>query len=75
MAHKEVLLPSTSDGAKENNTKGRTFQKIESGPQWTKEKEALSLSRVGLNRGYFPPQRWRALTICAHQNFKSATGQ
>ena len=75
MAHKEVLLPSFSDETKKNNTKGRTFQKVESGPQRTMEKEVLSLSRVDLIRRYFPPQRGRALTICAHQNFKTATDQ
>lgn len=75
MAHKEVLLPSISHGAKKNNTKGRNFQKVKSGPQRTMEKEVPSICRVYLIKKYFPPQRWRALTICAHQNFKTAMDQ
>lgn len=55
MAHKEILLPSISDGAK-NNTKGRNFLKVESGPQRTMEEEVPSLSTVDFIKEYSPPK-------------------
>lgn len=64
MTYTEVLLPSISDMAKKTIEKEELSRK-QSGPQRTMEKEAPPLSE------HFPPQRWRALTIFAHQNFKS----
>ena len=74
MAHKEVLLPSISHGAKKNNTKGRNFQKVKSGPQRTMEKEVPSICRVYLIKKIFPTSKMEGLNHMCPPEFQNCYG-